>query len=141
MLSPTTGCSLYRHIVFVLLWYSYKTPRNQLFYSKNDFLILGTSVQFYSQKCYNVGIWQTSMYDNWFIPFFSPGDLSDDEEDEFAIFSSTDKKDSSSNLYSMGLNNKTTWKTKVDSSKPAATLHQGEQFDVYAEPVFGMRLM
>lgn len=69
------------------------------------------------------------------------GDLSDDEEDEFAIFSSTDKKDSSSNLYSMGLNNKTTWKTKVDSSKPAATLHQGEKFDVYAEPVFGMRLI
>uniref|UniRef100_A0A8D8YXD3 Protein MCM10 homolog n=1 Tax=Cacopsylla melanoneura TaxID=428564 RepID=A0A8D8YXD3_9HEMI len=70
------------------------------------------------------------------------GDLSD-EDDEYNIFSGKEEKNETSNFYSMGLSNKTTWKSKVDKSKivPNPTVKTNEKFDVYAEPVFGMRMI
>ncbi|KAL1462755.1 hypothetical protein WDU94_014567 [Cyamophila willieti] len=69
------------------------------------------------------------------------GDLSD--EDEYDIFTGKEDKKESSNFYSMGLSNKTTWKSKVDTSKtvPTQAVNKNEKFDVYAEPVFGMRII
>ncbi|XP_017304139.2 protein MCM10 homolog, partial [Diaphorina citri] len=41
----------------------------------------------------------------------------------------------------MGLSKKTTWKSKVDTTKATEAVNTSQKFDVYAEPIFGMRII